>query len=241
MIQTVIKQPAEVISQLVPFGAPVTQILAATPVARGMVAGAAALQADAVLVDGSVTVTLAGGTDGERYLVTVRATLATGEEREAEAEIVVIDAAWVMPDGGAPYLSIEDFVRRFGLPEIVRMTDADGSGRIDRDLLVAQLVDAQAIVEAHLAGRYALPLAEVPLPVKKAIADLARASLYPGGAPDGVADAARASMRMLEQIRDGRLTLPSAVPLAAAAIAADPVLFDAGERAYPDGLQDYRL
>ncbi len=241
MIQTVIKQPAETIRLPLSFDAPVAQILATTSVARGLVAGAAALQAEAGLVGGLVTVMLTGGTDGERYLVTVQAGLDAGEVREIEAEIVVIDAAWTMPDGGAPYLSIDEFVRRFGLPETVRMTDADGSGRIDRALLVAQLVDAQAIVEAHLAGRYALPLAEVPLPVKKAIADLARASLYPGGAPDGVAEAARASMRMLEQIRDGRLTLPSAVPLSPAAIAADPVLFDAGERAYPDGLQDYRL
>jgi phage gp36-like protein len=121
------------------------------------------------------------------------------------------------------------------------MTDADGTGRIDRDLLVAQLIDAQAVVEAHLAGRYRLPLATAPLMIQKAIADLARAALYPNGAPDGVADAAKASLRMLESIRDGKMQLASAEPIAPAEQASDPTMFLQGERAYPDGLRDYQL
>lgn len=243
MIQSLPKQPAEALKVELQFDRDltVTQILSAVAVARGLVTSAAALQVQAALFGGKVTATLTGGTDGERYLVTARAVLSNGEERESEVEIVVIDATWIMPDGGAPYLTIADFVRRFGLGEVVRMTDADGTGRIDRDLLVAQLIDAQAVVEAHLAGRYQLPLATPPLMIQKAIADLARAALYPNGAPDGVADAAKASIRMLESIRDGKMPLASAEPIAPAELASDPTMFVAGERVYPDGLRDYQL
>jgi phage gp36-like protein len=243
MIQTVPKQPAEELRVELQFDRDraVVQLVEIAAIARGLVAGAAALQVDSAVSGGTVTLTLKGGTDGERYLVTGQARLDNDELREAEVEIVVIDAAWTMPDGGAPYLTIHDFVRRFGLPEVVRMTDADGSGRIDRELLVAQLVDAQAVVESHLAGRYQLPLAQPPIVIQKAIADLARASLYPNGAPDGVAEAAKASLRMLESIRDGKLPIASATPLAPAEQGSEPVLFTPGERLYPDGLRDYGL
>jgi len=243
MMQTIPKQPAEELKLDLQFDRDiaVAQLIEIGAVARGLVAGAAPLTLNWALFGGRATATIGGGTDGERYLLTARAELADGSTRESDAEIVVIDGAWVMPDGGAPYLTIESFVRRFGLPEVVRMTDADGSGRIDRDLLVARLTDAQAVVEAHLAGRYQLPLASVPIIIEKAIADLARASLYPNGAPEGVEEAAKASTRMLESIRDGKLPVPSAAPLVPAEQASDPVLFAPGDRAYPGGLKDYGL
>jgi len=81
----------------------------------------------------------------------------------------------------------------------------------------------------------------VPIIIEKAIADLARASLYPNGAPEGVDEAAKASTRMLESIRDGKLPVPSAAPLVPAEQASDPVLFAPGDRAYPGGLKDYGL
>lgn len=238
-MQAVVKQPAEQLRVPLPFAGAVDSLGPIGAVARGLVQGALPLGVIGSVFGGAASATVTGGSDGERYLVTALAQTADGQQLETEIEVVVIDGDWTMPDGGAPYLSIEDFVRRFGLPEVVRMTDADGSGRIDRELLVAKLVDAQAIVEAHLAGRYQLPLAEVPLIVKKAIADLARTSLYPNGAPEGVGDEAKAAMRMLERIQSGQLAVPSATPLAPAAAGTDPVLFVPGCKAYPDGLKDF--
>lgn len=147
MIVTLLKQPGETLRPVVPFAtsAPIAAILATTTVARGLVPGGAPLVAAASVAGGSVTLALVGGADGERYLVTVRARDAAGAELESEVEVTVIDCTWALPDGGAPWLGIAGFVRRFGLDEVVRMTDSDGSGRIDRDLLVDALTDAQAI------------------------------------------------------------------------------------------------
>ena len=49
-------------------------------------------------------------------------------------------------------------------------------------------------------NRYAVPLIDVPQIVKKIVGDLARAELYPAGAPDGVADQVKdASAEMLDK------------------------------------------
>lgn len=241
MLVTVIKQPGESIKARPAFAtkAPIATLVDIEAVARGLVPGAAALTFSAELAGGAVLATIGGGSDGERYLVTVRATDAEGATLEGEIDIAVIEASWALPDGGTPHLSIIDFVNRFGLDEVIRMTDTDGSGRIDRQLLVSALGDAQAIADAHLAGRYALPLAVVPPIVKLAEADLARARLYPRGAPDGIEGAAKSALRMLERIQGGQMALGVAAIDAPATVSPTPILISPGRRAYPDNLADY--
>ncbi|WP_343526944.1 DUF1320 domain-containing protein [Sphingomonas sp.] len=242
MIATIIKQPGETLRPAVAFfgNASIAAIQGVTVIARGLVPGAVALVASATLVGGVVTLALSGGSDGERYAVTIRADDAHGQTLESETEVVLIESTWATPDGGAGWLSIAALVKRFTLDEVVRMTDADGSGRIDRDLLIGALVDAQAIAEAHIASRYALPLATVPRILEMAVGDLARARLYPRGAPEGIADQAKAAMALLVRIQEGKATLglpAAAVP--AEAVSDTPIVIAPGRRAYPTGLDDY--
>ncbi|MDQ1229278.1 DUF1320 domain-containing protein [Sphingomonas sp. SORGH_AS_0879] len=242
MIATITKQPGETLRPAVAFSgnASIAAIRAVTVTARGLVPGAPALVASATVSGGVVTLALSGGGDGERYAVTVRADDLGGQTLESEIEVVVLESSWATPDGGAGWLPIAAFVKRFTLDEVVRMTDLDGSGRIDRDLLVGALVDAQAIAESHIASRYALPLATVPRILEMAVGDLARARLYPRGAPEGIADQAKAAMALLVRIQDGKATL--GLPAAAAPIetASDtPIVIAPGRRAYPDGLDGY--
>jgi phage gp36-like protein len=241
MITTLVKQPGEQLLAPVRFERPIAWPRPATVAARGLVAEAAPVVAGPPqVVDGGVRLLLSGGTDGERYLVTVAAETPGGELLEGEVELLVLDSTWATPDGGAPWLSIAGFIRRFTLDEVVRMTDPDGSGRIDRGLLVDALTDAQAIAEAHVAGRYALPFATVPRVIELAIADLARARLYPRGVPDAVDAAAKAALRLLEAIAAGRTTLGvPAADVPAAPASAAPVLIAPGCRHYPDGLADF--
>ena len=70
--------------------------------------------------------------------------------------------------------------------------------------------------------------------VELAIADIARARLYPQGAPDGVAGAAKEAVRTLERIGSGALTLGLAERPAEAA-SDTPVLIAPGRRVYRDG------
>lgn len=240
-ITTLIKQPAEELRQRVHFtGRWVAVAIASVEVtARGAVTGPM-LEASASVAAGLVEVAISGGGDGDQYLVTVRAEGDGGQIGEAELEIVVVDATWTMPDGGSPYLTIAEFVKRFGLAETIAMTDGRGDGRIDRDYLVSALVDAQAIVEAHIADRYALPLSTVPQLIKTWIGDLARPRLYPNGAPEGVEKAGAQAVRMLEHIRDGKMTLPGGSSLDAAPSSDNPIVSYSGGRTYPDNLRGFR-
>ena len=242
MLTTLVKQPAEQLRHQPAFTtlSPIATVLSIAVAPRGLVPGASALTAVEVTGAGAAAVWLAGGGDGERYLVTVRVQDAAGETLESEVEVAVIEAAWALPDGGAPWLSIVDFVKRVGLDEVTRMTDASGAGRVDRDLLTAALADAQTIAEPFLAGRYALPLAAVPPLVALVVADLARERLYPNTAPDGVARAATAARKTLERVQDGSLPLPIAGAAGPAEAPGDaPIVISPGRRAYPDALADY--
>lgn len=240
MLQRFIKQPSETLKKAAAFDtqAAISSIVGVSATSRGLVVGSAALVAVGELVAGMMFVNMAGGTDGEAYLVTAKAEDADGQELEAEIELTVIDGAWTMPDGGDGYLSIKEFVDRFGLDEVVRMTDTTGADRIDRAYLVNALTDVQALADAWISNRYTVPLADPPALVKLIIADLARARLYPRGAPDGVADNAKAAQRQLEKIGSGSLPLPG-LDVTAEAPSSAPIAVSPGTRRYPDGLEDY--
>lgn len=238
-MKQIVKQPAEIARLPMEFGGVTTisNLVGIEVEARGLVPGAAELVAAGNLLASALTLELREGGAGERYLVTVTVDDAGGARAQEEVEVAVLDLAWAMPDGGAPMLTIAEFVQRFGLDETVRMTDERGDGRIGKDLLVGALTAAQAIVQAALGSRYTLPLADVPEIVKVWIGDIARARLYPNGAPDGIDAPAKAAQRALERIEDGKSSLPGA--MAAAPSDEGGVAFHSGGRAYPDSLAGY--
>ena len=70
---------------------------------------------------------------------------------------------------------------------------------------------AGELIDAHLRGRYTLPLAEVPTVLRDIAITLVRYRLYvrrpEGDLPDTVKDDNKEARRQLEAIRDGKLTL----------------------------------
>ena len=70
---------------------------------------------------------------------------------------------------------------------------------------------AGELIDAHLRGRYTLPLTEVPTVLRDIAITLTRYRLYvrrpEGGLPDTVKDDNKEARRQLEAIRDGKLTL----------------------------------
>lgn len=235
----ILKQPSEVLYRPITFNgvSTVAALHSVAVAAKGLVAGAEELGVVPQLFADAVTLAISGGTDGERYLITALADDADGGRAETELEVAVIDMAWSMPDGGVAYLTIAEFIDKFTLDEVLVMTDL-GNGRIDRGLLIGALVDAQSIVDAHIAGRYTVPLTSVPAIVKMWLADLARARLYPRGAPDGVDAQAKAAIRMLERVQAGTMPLPGETAPTQAP-SENPILIYPGRRAYPDGLAGY--
>lgn len=240
-MKRIVKQPEEIMRLPMQFGgvSTIDALVGVDVQARGLAPGAAALIAAGVLFAGALTLELRDGGAGEHYLVTVTVDDATGVRAQEEIEVAVLDLAWTMPDGGAPMLTIAEFVQRFGLDETVRMTDGRGDGRIGKDLLVGQLVAAQAIVQAALPSCYALPPGAVPEIVKVWIGDIARSRLYPSGAPEGVDAPAKAAMRALERIEEGKASPPGA--MAAPPSDEGEISFHSGGRTYPGGLRSFGL
>lgn len=239
-IATILKQPGEVVRhQVIVPDVDVLTVEEIGATLRNGEAGTLSAVSEGV-ASGVVVIIISGGRDGEQYLVSVRLSTEDGRVIDRDVEVTVIDAGWVMPDGGAPYLDIAEFVQAYGLPEVVAMTDGVGDGRIDRDMLIKALIAAQSVVDGFIGGRYALPLTTVPQLVKTWVGDIARARLYPNGAPDGVAQAAKDATSMLGKVASGAMPLAVPEPLDAQPASDAPVLHFSGGRTYPDNLRGFR-
>lgn len=227
--------------EVLTFAAAVTAIGAIVVTPRGLVPGAGLLVIAPLIQAGNVKLTLSGGSDGERYDVVVNTTLLGGGAGVRDIVVAAIAPNWTMPDGSAGWLTLIEFIKKFGLDETVAATDNDGAGVIDRSYLIEALSDAQAECEGNIAGRYALPLSVVPGTLKTAVADLARVRLYPRGIPDGAETAAKAQRDNLKRIASGSMTLPgvAGIAVAEASATSDPIEFYSEGRTYPDGLADY--
>ncbi len=222
-----IKQPSETRLVSVPFGVALASVVSVTATARGLVDGSVLPTVSAQAVAGSaVTCLLAGGTDGERYQITARATTAGGETRERDAEMAVVELGFELPEAAA-YLSPIAVIERAGIDLITRLTDEDGLGRIDAARLAVALADAGAEIDAHVSARYALPLS-APWPLLAAVAyDLALARLWQnrGDAPAGITSAAGHARSQLKMIAAGTIAAPAGTATAAAEAQAQPVIF----------------
>jgi phage gp36-like protein len=161
----IIKQPAEEIVIELRFAAQLAALATLVSVSvtpRGWAAGALLIVTGQQIVGTSVLVKVAGGVDGEAYLVSARAS-GDGQTLEAEADVYVVELGFTLPDGTHPYCSPRDYIDRYGYEETVRVTDAAQSGKIDKRRLFAAMADAQAEIDSYVSVRYALPLT-VPVP-----------------------------------------------------------------------------
>jgi len=138
------------------------------------------------------------------------------------------------------YATKEDMVSRFGLHEVIAITDRENSGDIDEAVLGAALVEATAEVEGYLAGRYALPLVSVPPLVAGLCCDITRYRLSGASVleTDTTRNRYRDAVRLLEQISAGKVSL--GLDLAGQPAPTGGVLIKPGERSFPAGsLKDY--
>jgi phage gp36-like protein len=246
MSSLILKDAATSLTVPVLAAGPVASLQSAQVAPEGLVPGGTALShLIDIAAQGAATITLMGGMDGERYRIDLRLVLVDGAVVDRSLDVAVLRSDWVMFDGTTGWLSLIAFAERFGLDELIAASDAGASGIIDRDYVVARLADAQAEVEANIAGRYAMPLAGnppvIPPMLQAAVADLARLRLYRRAVPEEVAEAAKTARRNLERIARGdlRLNLPSGAALPEAAAETEMRGYSNSARLYPDNLADY--
>jgi phage gp36-like protein len=110
------------------------------------------------------------------------------------------------------YATLAELTDRYGAQLLVALTDrADpASGTIDAGVVARALSDTAALIDAHLAALYRLPVETVPPVLRDIALAIAVYRLHVHEAPKKIEADWRDAMRLLEAIRDGRTRLPVA-------------------------------
>lgn len=108
-----------------------------------------------------------------------------------------------------PYATQSQLIERFGQPELIQLTDRDGStGAIVTSVLDAALLDASEEIDSYLRVVRALPLsAPVPDRLVRVAGDIARYHLYDDHAPEDVRTRYEDAIRWLRDVAAGRASL----------------------------------
>lgn len=101
------------------------------------------------------------------------------------------------------YCSKDDLIKRYGEDELLLLTDDTGTGSIHQEQVTQAINDAGALIDGYLAGRYQLPLANVPTVLNRLAADIARYYLYDNGASDPVQTRYDEAMKFLVSVSKG--------------------------------------
>lgn len=139
------------------------------------------------------------------------------------------------------YATSADLVARFGEREVIALSDRDGLGQIDAAVIAAAIEQAGDEIDAYLGGRYGLPLAAVPRLLVGVCCDIVRYRLCGSDVTetDPARNRFRDAIKLLENIRDGKLTLgldPALSPVGTG----NTVLIQDGRRRFTaDTLSDY--
>jgi phage gp36-like protein len=109
------------------------------------------------------------------------------------------------------YATLEQLSERFGERMLLQLTDRSTppAGTIDSGIVDRALADNDAVIDGYVAGRYALPLAEVP----PLLADLAQViaiyKLHPFAPDPKIKDDYTDALKMLDRIASGTVRLPA--------------------------------
>ncbi len=117
-----------------------------------------------------------------------------------------------------PYATAQDLIDRFGVAELTQLTDI-GEPRlkaVDSVVLATALVDASAMIDGYLVGRYALPLATPPETLRVHCAGIARYQLMRRSPDDRAKADFEAAFAFLGKVAEGKILLmaPDAAPAA---------------------------
>lgn len=108
------------------------------------------------------------------------------------------------------YCTQADLVETYGEQELKQLSDRVNKPAqvVDAAVIGRAIADADAEIDLHLDGRYTLPLASVPLVLKRVACTLTYANLHTRLADDHPAHlAAERSRKLLSGIASGKLSL----------------------------------
>jgi phage gp36-like protein len=141
------------------------------------------------------------------------------------------------------YASQADLVTRFGSQELIELTDRTDGNAIDSAIVTTALVDADAIIDGYLVGRYAVPVTPTPALLLRVAADIARFLLYKDRPTESVRQAYEDALKILADLSKGTAALAGAAAAPLDAAPARPIgriLTSGGDKLLTrDSLADY--
>ena len=105
------------------------------------------------------------------------------------------------------YCSQDDLIKRYGQDELIELTDEAAIGTIDASKVTQAISDACATIDGYLAGRYQLPLANVPTVLNRLAAEIARYFLWDDGASESVLKRYEDAITFLVSVSKGIVAL----------------------------------
>jgi phage gp36-like protein len=115
------------------------------------------------------------------------------------------------------YATQADLEVRFGVEEILQLTDRAGVKIVDAAVVTSALDDADNDIDGYVAVVYSLPLETTPPLLTRIACDIARFRLYKDHAGDQVRDAYTDAVDTLTRIAAGKVKLPVPAPAEAPA------------------------
>jgi phage gp36-like protein len=113
------------------------------------------------------------------------------------------------------YSVLDDIQAQISEAELIQLTDDVGGGVIDNDVIDRAISDADEEIDGYIGSRMTVPLTTVPGIVRKASIDIAIFNLYSrrqDSAPDMRKERYKTTVRLLEKIAEGKITLGQADP-----------------------------
>lgn len=106
------------------------------------------------------------------------------------------------------YATQADLENRFGVEEVLQLTDPENTGSVGAAVIAAALADAQAVVDGYLrSAGYPLPLVHVPVELVRITCDLVRYYLYENSATPAVKDRRDEAVSWLRDVATGKVSL----------------------------------
>ncbi|WP_339053126.1 DUF1320 domain-containing protein [Arsenophonus endosymbiont of Crataerina pallida] len=119
--------------------------------------------------------------------------------------------AYCTPDDIGQLLSTHTLVQLTQDVSVDGLTGGRLPNAINDKVLNDAIRYADELIDAHLRGRYVLPLETVPTVLRDMAVNLVSHRLYlrrpEGQLPEAIKEVYRGSLKMLEALRDGKLTL----------------------------------
>ena len=144
------------------------------------------------------------------------------------------------------YATAADMIERFGLPQMIRLSQPENrdAEAVDAARIETALVDATAVIDSYIRGRYALPIAQPPKDIVRATCILARYDLAQGERMDPSEEMAKARKDIigwLESIARELVTIdaPLAQASGASHVGSGPRVTDRPRDVTYDSLRGY--